>query len=157
MKRKLVSRSEMYIGSFNESSGLAHSMTREPSMVDDFYFEESQPHDDNLPSVSVTDPIYMLFNQERLSQLGSLAATEFLNSLSNGTDSLAELRKSCSDDDLMMMMKSRHLQSPCEILAWCRYMQSNVDRFNSEYARLLAEQQAQETAEIERNVELNTN
>ena len=51
-----------------------------------------------------------------------------------------ELRSKCSDSDLMTMIKSRHLQSPCEILSWCKYMKDNVDVFNNELKQFVQTQ-----------------
>lgn len=119
---------------------------REPSLVDEFYKEEITQGD--TPVVVYSDPIYMLFNQQRLDKLGKGAVDMFINSLSqSGSNPLAELRKECSDDDLLTMIKSRHLQQPSEILAWARYMQQNVSDFQSEIAKLAAEKQAEIAAQ----------
>lgn len=127
---------------FNVNSALRNIIQREPSVVDEFYFEKCSPSDDNNESVSVVDPIHMMFNQQRLDNMGVTAAKAFIDSLVPQSNSLAELRQKCSDEDLMKMVKSKHLQSPAEILHWCRYINENVEQFNSEYAKLVAEQQA---------------
>lgn len=132
---------------FNKNLGLRHQIMREPSVVDEFYFENCQPCDDSLESVSVVDPIIILLNQERIDNMGTTAAKTFLDSLSPKSNALSELRAKISDDALMSMMKSRHLQSPSEILAWCRYMKNNVDEFNSELAKIQAEQIVQKEEE----------
>lgn len=120
--------------------GIAHSVMREPSVVDEFYFESHKPSDDCIESVSVVDPIIMLFNQQRLNNMGSASAQAFLDSLAPKSDSLSELRKKCTDEQLVTMIKSKYLQSPAEILAWCRYMDSNVKEFNAELQKLVEEQ-----------------
>lgn len=135
---------------FNMQYGLHHAILRTESVVDEFYFEECNPSDDDMKSVSICDPIIMLFNQERLDNMGASAVKNFLDSLAPQSSDLVELRKQCSDEDLMSMMKSRHLQSPAEILHWCRYMQQNVDQFNSEVARLQAQA---EVEKAQKNVE----
>lgn len=131
---------------FNENVGLRHAIIREPSVVDEFYHEKCQPADDDLEAVCIVDPIHVLFNQQRLDNLGPTAVKSFLDSLVPQSNDLSELRSKCSDDDLMKMIKSRHLQSPAEILHWCRYMKQNIDEFNSEVSKLVAEQQAKETS-----------
>lgn len=138
---------------FNVELGAAHCVLREESVVDEFYFESHKPSDDCCESVSFVDPIIMLFNQERLDNMGSTAAKAFLDSLTPKSNSLSELRKQCSDDDLMKMIKSRHLQSPAEILHWCRYIEDNIEEFNNEVAKLQAEQQAQEQQQATSSVE----
>lgn len=132
--------------SFNSNIGIRHSILRTASVVDEFYFEECNPSDDSMKSVSVCDPIVILFNQQRLDNLGVTAAKSFLDSLAPKSNALSELRSKCSDEDLMSMVKSRHLQSPAEILSWCRYMQNNIDKFNSEVQKLVEARQAEESA-----------
>lgn len=130
---------------FNETIGLRHAIIRETSVVDEFYQEDVVPADDDMKAVAIVDPIHVLFNQQRLDNLGATAVKSFLDSLVPHSNDLSELRSKCSDEDLMKMIKSRHLQSPAEILHWCRYMQQNVKEFESEVAKLVAEQQAKET------------
>ena len=137
----------------NLESGLRHSILREASVVDEFYLEKCC-NDDGTESISFVDPIRVLFNQERLNNMGVSAGKAFLDSLMPQSDALAELRGKCSDDDLLCMVKSRHLQSPAEILSWCRYMQSNVDAFNSEVQKLVEAQTAQQSNNL---VDNNTN
>lgn len=119
---------------------------REPSVVDEFYSEEYFL-EDGTTAIRYLDPIDVLFNQERLNNMGATAAKAFLDALQPKSDALAELRQKCSDDDLMAMVKSRHLQSPAEISAWCRYMQANIDKFNSEVQQLIQEKQMKEQSE----------
>lgn len=134
---------------FNNNTGLKHTILRQKSVVDEFYHEKCFPSDDKEESVSVVDPIIVLFNQQRIDNMGTTAAKAFLDSLAPESNSLAELRQKCSDEDLMHMVKSRHLQAPAEILAWCRYMQSNIDTFNSEVQKIVEAKQAEEAAKVE--------
>lgn len=134
---------------FNHKLGQRHVVVREPSVVDSFYYEKCQPSDDKEVSFSVVDPIFVLFNQQRLDSMGSTAAKAFIDSLVPKSNSLAELRQKCSDEDLMCMIKSRHLQSPAEVLSWCRYMQQNIDTFNSEVRQLVEARQAEEAAKAQ--------
>lgn len=131
----------------SDECGLHHTILRQPSIIDEFYFEKCNPSDCSKPSVSVVDPIIMLFNQERLTNMGASAAKQFLDSLQPRSNALAELRQQCSDEDLMKMVKSRHLQSPAEILMWCQYIEQNIDEFNSEVARLQAEEIEKQTVD----------
>lgn len=129
----------------------------QPSLVTSFYKEESISSESGEPMVVYHDPIYMLFNQQRLSKLGAGAVEMWLQQMiQSKANPLAELRKECSDEDLVNMIKSRHLQSPSEILSWSRLMMSKMDEFKSEVAQLLATKQATEvdkTTETVSNVE----
>lgn len=121
---------------FDHSCGNPVAIHRTSSVVDEFYFERVFC-EDGSECVACVDPIVVLFNQERLVGLGETGAKAFLDSFQQRTDSLAELRKNCSDEDLISMMKSRYLQTPSEIVAWCRYMESNIDKFNSEVQSMI--------------------
>lgn len=134
---------------FNEKVGLKQKILREPSVVDEFYFEKTCPANHKDESVSVVDPILILFNQQRLDSMGATAAKAFIDSLVPKSNALAELRQKCSDEDLMTMVKSRHLQSPSEILMWCRYMKNNIDTFNAEVQKLVEARQAEEQQKVE--------
>lgn len=129
----------------------------QPSLVTSFYKEESISSESGEPMVVYHDPIYMLFNQERLSRLGSGAVELWLQQINQSkANPLAELRKECSDEDLVSMIKSRHLQSPSEILSWSRLMIAKMDEFKSEVAKLVATKQAkdvEQTTETASNVE----
>lgn len=126
----------------------------QPSLVSSFYKEESISTESGQPMEVYHDPIYMLFNQERLSKLGAGAVEMWLNQMNQSkANPLAELRKECSDEDLVSMIKSRHLQSPSEILAWSRLMTSKIDEFKSEVAKLVASKEVEQPSEPEPNVE----
>ena len=130
-----------------------NSEYRTSSVVDDFYKVKSVSVHSGKDVNHHVDPIYMLFNQERLQKtIGYDNAKQFLDSLvSVGSTPLAELRKKCSDEDLLATIKSRNLQQPSEILNWARYMNNNVKEFNSavEAVKAMEAQQAQQTSQGE--------
>lgn len=76
--------------------------------------------DDTFTYLSDVD---LLFNQQRLDRM-SLAALQ--NKLDDMTriqnDGLSELRNNIKDEDLMRFIKSRYIQSPSELRAWCSYL-----------------------------------
>ena len=53
--------------------------------------------------------------------------------------------KSCrvSDADLLKMVKPRCIQAPCELEMYLNELNSRADLFNSEVARIRAEQEAE--------------
>lgn len=142
------------VSKFNRPTG-AVVVARESSHVDEFYKVNGVSSDSGVSGVHYVDPIYLLFNQKRLEQMGSDSALDYLKSMINGgSDSLSELRSKCSDEDLLATIKSRHLQSPSEILAWSRYMSNNMNKFNAavEEVKAQAEANAAATSSIEPTV-----
>lgn len=131
---------------YSIKNSLSVSIVRTPSMVDEFYTETIGTNDDKKPIVRFIDPIYMLFNLERLSHLGAENVQLWLDSLNSaGNREIDVLKSKCSDEQLTQMIKSRHLQSPSEILSWCRYMNENIKEFNEEVQRLAQQQETEQT------------
>lgn len=126
------------------SNGFERSYVRQPSLVDSFYYSEGVCPETGEKVYSFSHPLYMLFNQERLDRLGPAAVQQWLKSLDNASNSsLTQLRSKCSDDDLLSMVKSRHIQHPCELERYIKSLNERAEFFNSEVARIVAEEKAQ--------------
>lgn len=153
MRRKITPNCEYH----NPQLNLSNQIIREPEPTDSFYTEELiDTQCEGLEKCYAhPDPIYMLFNQERIKQLGVTAGTAFLEQFTKYEgNALNELRKKCTDEQLLTMIKSRHLQQPSEILAWSRYMDANVEEFNSELKAAIEVQKQQQTTDVQpQNVE----
>ena len=122
----------------NIDQQLAISYVRQPSLVDSFIMEEGVHPETGETIFGVHNPLYMLFNQERIDRLGSNAIQQWIQSLDAANNSsLSQIRKKCSDDDLISMVKSRHIQHPCEFERYIEDLNSRADKFNSEVARLV--------------------
>ena len=107
---------------YNLVYGLKNTVLCESSPVDEFY-SEKQVCDDGKEAYKFCNPLYLLFNQQRLNKLGTMGIESWLSQFDmKKNNPLSELRKKCSDKDLATMIKSRHIQAPAEILAWSRYM-----------------------------------
>lgn len=138
---------------------LESTLVRTPSIVDDFYVEtiSKETKTKPKPTVRYIDPIYMLFNQQRLARMGKDNVQQWLDSLRNaGYSEVDELRSKCTDEQLVTMIKSRYLQSPSEILNWCRYVNEHVEEFNAEVKKSLEIEQTQQTAQAQVNTTTNT-
>lgn len=128
---------------------------REQSPVDYFHKQKGVSSDDGKDCVAVVDPLYMLLNQKRIQSaqnlLGDQPIKDWFNSMleHQSGDSLAELRKECSDEDLLALIKPRQIQHPSEIHSWANYMTSNMDYFKSEVKRVQEERIAAAKAEAE--------
>lgn len=117
---------------------------RESTPIDSFTNEIITPSHDEKQATCVVDPIRILFNQERINNLGATAAKAWIDSLSvNKNNALSELRKKCSDEDLISIIKSRHIQSPAELLAWTNYITDRMDEFNAELKKVVEAKQAE--------------
>lgn len=162
--RRVLKRKDNVIGFKFENLSFQNVVVREKSLVDSFYFEETVSSDDNKKCIAFTDPIRMIFNEQRLKSVGTGAVAAWIDSLKNfKVDPLAEIRSKCSDEELKQMIKSRMIQQPSEIMAWAKQCTENLDQFNnelSEAAKILQQQQADEALKkaesgkpVESNVE----
>lgn len=150
MKRRTLFRFQNKIGFNFEGLTFKNIVVRESNPIDQFYFEKTIASDDSRECVAFTDPIRMLFNQERINKLGTMAVQQWLESLKNlKKDPLAELRAKCTDEDLCALIKSRHIQQPSEIMAYVEYCKNNMDVFNSEVQKIVAQRQFEESKKIE--------
>jgi len=147
MRRTCISKT---IGFTLEGVSFNNVVVREQSPIDEFYFEKTKSSDDGKECISFTDPIRMLFNQQRLNSLGSTAVQAWLDSLSqHKNDSLADIRAKCSDEDLISLIKSRHIQHPCEIMAYLDECNRNMETFSEEVKQLAASRQVEEQTKVE--------
>ena len=157
MKRRLMNPNDNSLNViFNQSCGIYHTCMYECSAVDDFYIEVVTTAD-KQDTVFHVDPLIMLFNQERLENIGSMGAKQFLDSLSQKDESFKELRSKCTDDQLMDMLKSRYLQTPSEVMAYCRYIEGNIEQFYAELNAAVERQKDTLSSSSTANVEPTNN
>lgn len=114
---------------------------RTSTPVDEFHFDTISPTHSGTDAVVVSNPIYALFNAQRLSSIGSFNVDEWIASMNNSfSDSLKELRKNIPDDQLCDYLKSRYCQKPSEISAWCEYLSHDMDKLTSEIRKYVESQ-----------------
>lgn len=107
------------------------STPRQISPIDQFdTLSISDPNNPNDTVVKYVDDIYMLFNADRLSRVLSpsdLSAyiTYLKPSERAGFDKL-------TDEQLIQFIKSRHIQTPSELLTWSEYLLENYESVISE-------------------------
>lgn len=97
----------------------------QPSPLDEFMYQELEV--DGKKSVTLTSDIYMLFNQQRLDKLSRERLIDYFNNLSVQQPKFSELRSKLTDSQLISFVKSRFIQSPCELMAWSNYLLSSQD------------------------------
>lgn len=88
----------------------------------------------SLDAVSVSNDIYLLLNQNRLSALGEDNVKKILDSIGSQSSAMSELRKKISDSDLLSFCKSRYIQTPSELRAWSNYLNTEMSDLVQKYA-----------------------
>lgn len=102
------------------------------------------------PAVRVRSDISMLFHAaDTAKRLGSSTFQRFIevkspksSSFQNQLDSL-----NLSDDDLLSMVKSRHIQSSSEILDWSAHITELAEDLKSEALKIAADEQVDSTSD----------
>lgn len=130
-------------------ASMRNMVLREASPVDTFYHEELELEKGRITTF-VQDPLVELLNQERLERT---LGTDTFNSWLKAMDTLKnnpfeELRKHCTDAELIATMKSRYIQQPCEMLAWAKLMSDDLESFKNEVS-LQREKQLESTKQVE--------
>lgn len=87
----------------------------------------------------IDSDLILLFNQERLESLGQTGLIQYLNSIAPRSDVLNELRSQCSDAELLALIKSRHIQSPSDLMIWSKYLDHQLDNTKAELERIRSE------------------
>lgn len=95
----------------------------QPSPIDAMLIQEVD-NGDGTVSHRLTSDIYMLFNQKRLDRLSRDSLLNHFQQMADTEPSFAALKSKLSDDDLISVVKSRFIQSPSELLAYSRYLNS---------------------------------
>lgn len=133
---------------------LSISYVRQSSLVDSFYMDKSEHPETGEIIFGFHNPLYMLFNQQRIDRLGSEALRQWIEQLDASHNShLANIRSQCKDEDLIMMIKDRHIQHPCELERYIAELDSRAGLFNSEVARVRAEMELERQQKTESEVQ----
>lgn len=131
-------------------------VVRTATPVDEFHFDVIHPKH-CTKAVIASNPLYVIFNQQRLSQLGQFPLDEWINAMNNiKSDPLKELRSKVSDEDLVNVMRSRYCQKPSEIAQWSAYLADKIDTVTAEVQAYVAAQEKTETVQTDKVVEPQT-
>lgn len=131
-------------------------VVRTSTPVDEFHFDEIHPcHCDK--AIISSNPLYVIFNQKRLSQLGQFPLDEWIQAMNNvKSDPLKELRSKVPDEDLVNVMRSRYCQKPSEIAQWSAYLAEKIDTVTAEVQAYVAAQEKTDTVQTDKVVEPQT-
>lgn len=126
----------------------------EIDVTETFRFEEEG--DDDCPCVRVRSDISMLFHAADMSKRIGVNGMQYLmntkrpktSAFQNQLDSL-----NLSDDELLSMVKSRHVQSPSEVLDWVDSINELASELESEALKLAADEQKVDTSSVDGSVD----
>ena len=123
--------------------------------VEQFRFEKLESSDGSF-SYRVRSDVSMLLHAADLAKrVGVSTAQRFMDSKSPRSSLLQEQldKLSPSDDELLSMVKSRHLQHPSEILDWVESINELADDLKSDALKQLTENEAAKTSAVDSGVD----
>lgn len=115
--------------------------------VEQFRFEKLESSDGTFFYRIRSDVSMLLHAADLAKRVGVSTAQRFMDSKSPRSSLLQEQldKLSPSDDELLSMIKSRHLQHPSEILDWIESINELAEDMKSDALRQLAEDEADKT------------
>lgn len=105
--------------------------------------------DETRPVRYTSDVRLILHTKDLASRAGLTVASKFGQNR-NSASQIQQIMDTMSDDDLLSTVRSRHIQSPSEIIAWSKELAAHAEVLEREAQSLIdsenAKQQAEEAA-----------
>lgn len=123
--------------------------------VEQFRFEKLESSDGAFSYRIRSDVSMLLHVADLAKRVGVSTAQRFMDSKSPRSSSLQEQldKLSPSDDELLSMVKSRHLQHPSEILDWVESINELAEEMKSDNLKQLAENETAKTSVADSSVD----
>lgn len=129
------------------------TVTKTTEILEPFYMDE------NFGIPCHVDPIHMLFNEKRLQNIGQSAidmlVAEIKGNMSKTNLAFRNAISGLSDSQICQLVKSRYIQSPCEIKAYFNQISEDVVGFKKRVADILKQSETIKQTEKEVNLEVN--
>lgn len=123
--------------------------------IESFRFEKIELSESQVSYRIRSDVSMLLHAADLAKRVGASTAQRFMDSKSPRSSSLQEQldKLNPSDDELLSMVKSRHLQHPSEILDWVESINELAEDMKSEALRQLAENETTQTSAADSDVD----
>lgn len=123
--------------------------------VEQFRFEKLESSDGAFSYRIRSDVSMLLHAADLAKRAGVSTAQRFMESKSSRSSSLQEQldKLNPSDDELLSMVKSRHLQHPSEILDWVESINELAEDMKSDALKQLAENEAAKTSVADSDID----
>ena len=115
---------------FDKSTVVSTTNFRERGIMDSFRFSKTKSTVTGLPVTHMHDDIALLLSFEKKKQLSPEAMSSIVDAMNatGNSDRLDKLKTKLSDDQIISLVKSRHVQSPSELVMWSRYLDGLADQ-----------------------------
>lgn len=102
--------------------------------------------DETRPVRYTSDVRLILHTKDLASRAGLTIASKFGQSR-NSASQIQQIMDKMSDDDLLATVRSRHIQSPSEIIAWSKELAAHAEVLEHEAQSLIEAEDAKQEAE----------
>lgn len=146
------------IGKFNSLESLEQGSGLTPNVEPDAFavapeFDcteelrvEVDDTDETRPVRYTSDVRLILHTKDLASRAGLAVASKFGQSRQSASQ-IQQIMDKMSDDDLLAMVRSRHVQSPSEIIAWSKDLSAFAEHLESQAQELIDAENAKQEAE----------
>lgn len=146
------------IGKFNSLDSLEQGSGLVPNVVPDSFavapqFDSTEElrveideTDETLPVRYTSDVRLILHTKDLASRAGLAVASKF----GQGKQSASQIQQAMdkmSDDDLLAMVRSRHIQAPSEIIAWSKELSTYAEHLEAQAQDLIDAETTKQEAE----------
>lgn len=101
--------------------------------------------DESRP-VRYTSDVRLLLHTKDLASRAGLAIASKFGQNNRSASQIQQIMDKMSDDDLLATVRSRHVQSPSEIIAWSKELSSYAEKLESQAQELIDAEKAKQEA-----------
>lgn len=146
------------IGKFNSLESLEQGSGLVPDVVPDSFavapeFDcteelrvEIDDTDETRP-VRYTSDVRLILHTKDLASRAGLAVASKFGQGKQSTSQIQQIMDNMSDDDLLATVRSRHIQSPSEIIAWSKELSAYAENLESQAQELIDVENTKQEAE----------
>nr|DAG08923.1 MAG TPA: hypothetical protein [Microviridae sp.] len=113
---------------------------------------EIDESDETCPVRYTSDVRLILHSKDLASRAGLAIASKFGHG-SQSSSQIQQIMDNMSDDDLLSTVRSRHIQSPSEIISWSKELSSYAESLESQVQDLIDAANAQQQADDAANAQ----
>lgn len=97
--------------------------------------------------IRYTSDVRLILHTKDLASRAGLAVASKFGQSKQSASQIQEIMDSMSDDDLLATVRSRHIQSPSEIIAWSKDLSSYAENLEAQAQELIDAENAKQEAE----------
>lgn len=102
---------------------------------------------DETRPVRYTSDVRLILHTKDLASRAGLAIASKFGQSRNSASQIQQVMDTMSDDDLLATVRSRHIQSPSEIIAWSKDLAAHAETLEHEAQSLIEAENAKQDAE----------